>query len=131
GDPVDAAKNNPNFSSLKKKLLIRGFYLENALYTWACKGADVYTNGGHLAKKLNRKGISAIPLTSSTLTKGDFSYTEKKVTSDSVKFVYLGNLRTAKGVETIIKAFGLYNKKHPNSSLTVIGSGEFEKNLKE
>lgn len=131
GDPVDAAKNNPNFNLIKKKLLISGFYLENYLYTWACKGAGVYTNGDHLAKKLDRKGISAIPLTSSTLLKSDFSYSKKKVTSDSARFIYLGNLRTAKGVETIIKAFGLYNKEFPNSSLTIIGSGDFEKKLKE
>ena len=130
GDPEDAAKNNPNFSSWKKKLLISGFFFENALYTWACKGADVYTNGTHLSEKLHTKGVKAIPLISSTLTESDFYYPEKSISPETVKFIYLGYLRTAKGVETAIRAFAMYNEKFPNSSFTIIGTGEFENQLK-
>lgn len=131
GDPIDAAKNNPNFSSLKKKVLINGFRLENALYHWACKGAQVYTNGHHIAERLMRKGIQAKALISSTLTEDDFFFEEKVFDKDSLKFVYLGYLRKAKGVETIIKAFSKVQEKFPFSRLTVIGSGEFEVELKD
>lgn len=130
GDPADAAKNNPNFSTWKKSLLINGFFIENALYTWACKGADVYTNGSHLSEKLHIKGVEATPLISSTLTEKDFYCSEKNINPETAKFIYLGYLRTAKGVETTIQAFGMYNKRYPNSSFTIIGTGEFEKNLK-
>lgn len=130
GDPEDTAKNNPNFSSWKKKLLISGFFFENALYTWACKGADVYTNGTHLSEKLHTKGVKAIPLISSTLTENDFYFSEKKINPETVKFIYLGYLRTAKGVETALQAFEIYNKRYPNSSFTIIGTGEFESQLK-
>lgn len=130
GDPEDAAKNNPNFSLWKKKLLTSGFFLENALYTWACKGADVYTNGNHLAEKLHAKGIEATPLISSTLTEKDFYYPQKDINPDTAKFIYLGYLRTAKGVETTIQAFKMYNDRYPDSSFTIIGTGEFENQLK-
>src|SRR5690606_8447797 len=130
GDPVDAAANNPNFSWLKKRILISGFFLENALYTWACKGAKVYTNGHHLTEKLRKKGVSAVSLISSTLVDEDFFFCEKSIDASSASFVYLGYLRTAKGVETVIRAFALYNKEFPNSSLSIIGSGEFESQLK-
>lgn len=130
GDPIDAAKNNPNFSFLKKKLLVGGFYLENSLYDWACKSSNVYTNGTHLSEKLRKKGITASPLISSTLTKDDFHYTEKKIDPHTAKFIYLGYLRTAKGIETIIEAFSMYNIKYPHSTFVIIGSGELEKQLK-
>lgn len=125
GDPADAALNNPNFSVVKKKLLTSGFALENALYRWACKGATVYTNGHHLAARLAKAGIAATPLISSTLTDNDFYYADKTLQPESARFIYLGYLRTAKGVETVLQAFALYNKKYPNSSFTIIGSGEF------
>lgn len=131
GDPIDAAKKNPNFSYFKKKLLINGFLIENILYTWACKGAQVYTNGHHLSEKLYLQGVKATPLISSTLTEKDFYFPKKNINPETVKFIYLGYLRTAKGVETIIHAFELYNNLYPNSTLTIIGSGELDKQLKK
>lgn len=130
GDPVDAAKNNPNFSKFKKILLIKGFWLEDRLYDWACKGAQVFTNGVHLSEKLKIKSIDATPLISSTLRESDFYYEEKNISPEKLEFIYLGYLRTAKGVETVIRAFDLYNKEYPESRLKIIGSGEFEQQLK-
>lgn len=130
GDPVDAAKNNPNFSALKKKVLISAFKPENALYNWACKGAKVFTNGYHIAERLNQKKIKASALISSTLTGEDFFFENKKISNKDLSFIYLGYLRKAKGVETIIKAFGIVQKQLPNINLTIIGAGEFEANLK-
>lgn len=131
GDPVDAAINNPNFSFLKKKVLINGFFLENYLYDWACKGALVFTNGHHLSDKLNKKGINAVSLISSTLIESDFYFSDKTISPETAKFIYLGYLRTAKGLETIVKAFRLYNIQYPDSTFTIIGSGEFEAKLRE
>lgn len=130
GDPVDAAKNNPNFSALKRKVLITAFKPENALYNWACKGARVFTNGYHIAERLNQKNIKAYALISSTLTEEDFFFENKKISNKNLNFIYLGYLRKAKGVETIIKAFGIVQKQLPNINLTIIGTGEFETNLK-
>ena len=131
GDPGDATKNNPNFSFWKKKILLSGFSLENALYHWACKGAQVYTNGYHLVERLQKKDIEATPLISSTLTQSDFYYADKSIDPATANFIYLGYLRTAKGVETVIRAFGLYHKTYPESTFTIIGSGEFEGQLKK
>src|SRR5690606_10946910 len=113
--PVDAAKKNPNFSWLKKCFLIGGFSFENLLYKWACKDAKVYTNGFHIAEKLKKSNIKAKALISSTLTDSDFFFDkEKTVDIKNVKFIYLGYLRKAKGVETIIMAFKLIQQKIPN-----------------
>ncbi|MDQ7918278.1 glycosyltransferase family 4 protein [Mesonia sp. MT50] len=131
GDPTDTTRNNPNFSKLKKKILLNLFRPENFLYTLAAKDAKVYTNGHHIADKLKKRSINAIPLISSTLTEKDFFFEESKNYAPNVaKFIYLGNLRSAKGVETIIRAFGMYQKEHPQSQFNLIGSGEFEDELK-
>lgn len=132
GDPIDTAINNPNFSKLKKKLLIIFFKPENWFYNWACIGAKIFTNGNHLKERLQKKGILATALISSTLRNEDFFIEEyKTIDPENAKFIYLGNLRTAKGVETIIKAFKIYNIKFPNSMLKLIGSGEFEAQLRK
>lgn len=130
GDPIDAAKKNPTFTFLKKNILTKGFVLENYLYTWACNGAKVFANGNHLSDKLKAKGISASPVISSTLAENDFFYQDKVLKAQSAQFIYLGYLRTAKGVETILKAFAIYNIKFPDSTFKIIGSGESECKLK-
>lgn len=132
GDPVDATINNPNFSKWKKKLLMFLFKPENAMYYWACKGADVFTNGHHLSDKLELKGIKSTPLISSTLVDDDFYFDKNKEFDISkIKLLYVGYLRKAKGVETVLRAFNEIVKEQSNAKLTVVGSGEFEKNLKE
>lgn len=132
GDPVDAAINNPNFSKWKKKILTFMFKPENKLYDWACKGAEVFTNGHHIAERLEKKGITAVPLISSTLTDDDFYFEENKMfCSSDIKLLYVGYLRKAKGVETVLRAFKGIVKERPNSILSVVGSGEFENELKQ
>jgi len=131
GDPIDAAKTNPSFNLLKKFLLISFFKPEHALFIWACKGASVYTNGFHLARRLVSQGIKAIPLISSTLKSDDFYFNDKSINNEIPKIIYVGYLRRAKGVETVITAFELFLNKYPKAQLTIVGSGEFENDLKE
>lgn len=130
GDPVEVILKNPNFSTIKKYFLINAFKFENALYHWACKGAKVYSNGFSIAEKLLRNNITAVPLISSTLIQDDFYFLKNKNCDfEALRFVYVGYLRKAKGIEIVIRAFGKFQAMYPQSSLTIIGSGEFEKDL--
>lgn len=130
GDPIDAAKNNPNFSSVKKKLLTTFFMPEHLAYMWACKGASVFTNGHHIKEKLKKYGVNAKALISSTLNEDDFYFKEdRNIENGEVKLLYVGYLRRAKGVETVIKAFVNIKAKYPHATLTIVGTGEFEAQL--
>lgn len=132
GDPIDAARNNPNFSKLKKSLLISFFYPEHLMYMWACRGALVYTNGNHIVNRLKKYGIDANPVTSTTLNNKDFYFDENRIFSkESIKLLYVGYLRKAKGVETVLRAFGILNEKFPQAELSIVGSGKFETELKQ
>lgn len=132
GDPIDAAKNNPNFSLIKKKLLVTLFKPEHMLYLWACKGARVYTNGHHLAERLKREGISAIPLISTTLNAEDFFWEDNKIIDPvAPKILYVGYLRKAKGVETVISTFRLLKEIYPEACLNIVGDGEFKNELQK
>lgn len=131
GDPIDTIINNPNLSTLKKNIYKTFFKPENYLYTKACKKARVYTNGYHISEGLDKKGIKAIPLVSSTLSKSDFYFDKNKVINkESPKIIYVGYLRKAKGVDTLIHSFSILQKEKPNSSLTIVGKGESESFLK-
>ena len=131
GDPVDTTKSNPNFSRLKKFMLISLFMPEHMMYLWACKGAKIYTNGFHIAEKLKKSRINASSLISSTLNIEDFHKRENKgIDQSEPKILYVGYLRKAKGVETVLYAFKILKKKYPNAKLTIVGSGEFETQLK-
>ena len=132
GDPVDATKNNPNLSKIKKFLMLSLFKPEHHMYLWACKGAHVYTNGFHIAEKLKMKGVNAESLVSSTLTEEDYFLKDgKTISTDSPKLVYVGYLRKSKGIETLIRSFLLVQKKFPNAIFSIIGTGEYEADLKE
>ncbi|SEW52474.1 glycosyltransferase family 4 protein [Chitinophaga arvensicola] len=131
GDPIDAAWVNPNFRTLKKLALISFFMPEHMAYIWACKGAKVFTNGHHLKQKLARWRINATPVISSTLNEADFHLDEtKQLPRHGLKLLYVGYLRKAKGVEVVIKAFARVQQKYPGATLTIAGSGEFERELK-
>lgn len=130
GDPIDVTKSNPNFSKLKKMSLLSMFYPEHRLYMWACKGASNFTNGYHIAEKLKSYGINARPLISSTLNEEDFFENENKIIDvNEPKIIYVGYLRKAKGIETIILAFQKLLKSYPKAQLSIVGSGEFETKL--
>ena len=132
GDPIDAAITNPNFNFLKKVLLITFFMPEHLMYMWACKGAKVYTNGFHLAERLKKYGVNATPLISSTLNQNDFYFEANKILNpESLKIVYVGYLRKAKGVETVLKAFHLLQNTYANAKLKIVGDGEFHNHLNQ
>lgn len=127
GDPADSIRNNPKINKIKKHILLFLFKPEQKLYLWACNGAKVYTNGDHLAKVLIDQGVNAIPLVSSTLTKNDFYFeTNKKIDPNKPKLLYIGFLRKAKGVETLIEAYKLIKNKISGVSFTIVGTGEME-----
>ncbi|MDX1774867.1 glycosyltransferase family 4 protein [Oceanihabitans sediminis] len=132
GDPIHATKTNPSLSSLKKKIILSLFQPEYQMYLWACKDAHVYTNGYHIAENLKTKGIPAKGLISSTLEDSDFCMeSTKKINPANPKLIYVGYLRKAKSIETIIKAIGHLQNQIPNASLTIVGVGEYEIGLKK
>lgn len=124
GDPADAARSNPFFSYWKKKILLAAFGIEEFLYRIASQRAKVFTNGHHMSDNLKAYGIKAIPLVSSTLSDSDYYYEDAKVFGS--RFLYVGYLRTAKGIEVILEAFQLYQKDYPEATLRIVGSGEQE-----
>lgn len=131
GDPLDAAKHNPNFSKTKKTILTTLFKPEERLFLWACNGAKIFTNGFDIADKLKLNNINAQPLISSTLIEEDFCFADKNIDSISPKIIYIGYLRTAKGVETVIRAFNKFLNDYPEAILSIVGEGEFEDDLKK
>lgn len=130
GDPIDATRNNPNFGWIKKALLICFFMPEHLLYMYACKGASVYANGEHLVTKLAKYGVGAKAVISSTLMESDFTLPKDIYNiEEQPKLLYVGYLRKAKGVETVIRAFGLLQQKYPKACLTIVGTGDFHAEL--
>lgn len=69
------------------------------------------------------------------LTNFDSHVVEKKINSNTSRlknFIYTGRLTKFKNVECLIRVFNKYVKEvEPEAVLTVVGSGEEEKNLKE
>jgi glycosyltransferase involved in cell wall biosynthesis len=132
GDPIDTIRSNPNINRLKKFILIAFFMPEHLMYMWACRGASVYTNGFHIAQKLHKYKIACKAMISSTLNESDFYFDENKTRIGvAPKVLSVGYLRKAKGVETIIKGFAIFQELYPKACLTIVGSGESESELKQ
>ena len=132
GSPIDTILKNPNIRIIKKIFLVLFFLPEHLVYLWACKGARVFTNGVHIHNNLAKLGIKSKPLISSTLKNNDFYYDAlRKISNTRPKLLYIGYLRKAKGVDTIIKSFGLLQNKIPGAELTIVGDGESKQDLHE
>lgn len=132
GDPIDTVENNRNLSIAYRKLKIYLFSLEYYLFIWASKGrVKVVSNGHHLSNKLRKFNINAKPLISTTLNDTDFFY--KDITKDSnvITLIYVGYLRKAKGVDTIIQALKIISQSSEKKyKLTIVGDGEEKDNLR-
>lgn len=132
GDPIDTINKNPHIG-IAKKLIYRFFFFpENSFYIWASRGAArVVANGTHLATKLASQGVKAVPMISSTLSQADFfDNAAKCISTETPSIVYVGYLRKAKGIETVLEAFTLLRSKYPKAQLSIIGSGEAEASLR-
>src|SRR5690606_35640562 len=116
GDPIDTFKNKTNFGKIKRWIYTAFFLPEHWMYLWACKGAKVYTNGFHLAKRLANRGIQAKALVSSILAESDFYFDKDKTMEIGVpKIINVGYLRKAKGVDTVLRSFSLIQAKYPRA----------------
>ncbi|MGY6625082.1 glycosyltransferase [Acinetobacter johnsonii] len=135
GDPIDTLIKNPKVSILKKIFKTIAFLPEYLFFIWSCFGDNVkaYSNGHHISDKLKKYKLNVKPMISSTLTENDFYEKSNSMGySDVCKLIYVGYLRKAKGVDVVVEAFDdLINKFPGKFSLTIIGSGEEEDNLKK
>ncbi len=133
GDPIDTVKQNNKLNSIFKVLKISLFLPEFFLFIWACKGnVKVFSNGHHIAEKLKKFNVAVSPLISTTLTQHDFYNRDINTSSNCNNLIYVGYLRKAKGVNTVIEAFKILNEKFPNKyNLTIVGDGEEFEYLKE
>ena len=71
GDTIDATRHNEKWSWLKKKVMIAGYLPDYWLTLRAAQRSWVYTNGHHLADRLKKHHIYAIPVISSTVSEKD------------------------------------------------------------
>jgi glycosyltransferase involved in cell wall biosynthesis len=132
GRPIDTIFKNPNINIIKKVFIALFFLPEQLMHLWACKGAKIFTNGKDIHNHLGKLQIKSKPLISSVLTKNDFNYNPlKKISNIKPKLLYIGYLRRAKGVDTVIKSFALLQNKFPEAELTIVGDGETKQELCE
>lgn len=134
GDPIDTVLKNNELNPIFKFVKIFFFLPEYALFLISSLRANyVYSNGHHIATKLNRIGIKAIPVISSTLVNEDFyEKNTSLIEQSSIKLIYVGYLRKAKGVSILLKAIKYLDSKYPDKfTLTIVGTGELENSLKE
>jgi glycosyltransferase involved in cell wall biosynthesis len=132
GYPLEVTKLNPEFSTLKKAVLISLFTPEHKLYIQACKGARVFTNGHHIKDSLLKQGIKATAVTSSTLVESDFYFdTVKRFDTANIKLIHIGHLRKWKNIDVIIKAFKEVSVAYPGATLTIVGDGECREQLEQ
>lgn len=136
GDPIDTVLKNNKANPIFKMIKVGAFLPELFMFGISSWRADkVVSNGHHIAKKLSRFNIMAKPLISSTLTETDFNKKAVSINLDddsTIKLVYVGYLRRAKGVATLLKALERLDNQYPNKFLlTIIGSGEEDEKLKD
>lgn len=132
GDSIDTVLKNQRFSLFKKLFYIGFYYPEFLMTVWASRrGARVFCNGVHLSRKLVGMGVNAKALVSSTLKDNDFHIDkEKTISCFAPRLIYVGYLRKAKGIDTVLNAFRLLQKNIPGASLIIVGAGEEESRLK-
>ena len=130
GDTADATKHNINFSWLKKQILLAGYSFEYRRILKSARKSTVYTNGTHLSAKLQKHGITATPVISSTITRNDLALEPlRPMGHDPFTIIYVGYLRYAKGIDTLIKVIKRLEERHINYQFHIVGDGDMYSTL--
>ena len=133
GDTIDCTIHNEKWNWFRKVIMIAGYYPEYRLTLKAAKkSVKVVTAGDKLALKLKKHGINAVPLVPSLLSEKDIPNDLRIIKYNApIKLVYVGYIRYAKGIYTLmevckqLKAFGV------DFDLNVIGVGELFEELEQ
>lgn len=130
GDTADATKHNINFSWLKKLILLAGYSFEYRRILKSARKSTVYTNGTHLSAKLQKHGITATPVISSTITRNDLALEPlRPMEHNPFTIIYVGYLRYAKGIDTLIEVIKRLEERHFNYQFHIVGDGDIYSTL--
>ena len=127
GDTADATKHNIHFSWLKKQVLLAGYSFEYKRILKSARKSTVYTNGSHLSEKLRKQGIKATPVVSSTITKEPL----RPLSNKPLTIIYVGYLRYAKGIDTLIEVIRRLEDRHFNYQFHIVGDGDMYSTLQQ
>ena len=132
GDTIDATKHNEKWSWLKKKVMIAGYMPDYWLTLQAAKRSRVYSNGPHIASKLQEKGISVTPVISSTVFKKDLheDFLSLPLEKGKVVITYIGYVRFAKGMQCLMEFCKKLREDDINYLFHLVGNGEMFEDVK-
>lgn len=132
GDTVDATQHNEKWSWLKKKIMIAGYMPDYWLTLRAAKRSRVFSNGPHIANKLQKKGINVTPVISSTVFEKDLHDDFKSLPMEKGKVVitYIGYVRFAKGMQCLMEFCKKLSEDEINYQFHLVGNGEMFDDVK-
>ena len=132
GDTIDATRHNEKWSWLKKKVMIAGYLPDYWLTLRAAQRSWVYTNGHHLANRLKKHQIHAIPVISSTVSEKDLHDDLKSlpIEKDNVTITYIGYVRFAKGMNCLMDFCKQLRDAGIPFHFHLIGDGEMYEDVK-
>lgn len=126
GDTIDATHHNEKWSWLKKKVMIAGYLPDYWLTLKAALRSKVYTNGHHLADKLKKHRIKAIPVISSTVSEKDLhdDFKTLPIETGIVNITYIGYVRFAKGMNCLMGFCKRLKSENIHFHFHLVGGGE-------
>lgn len=132
GDTIDATQHNEKWSWLKKKVMIAGYLPDYWLTLKAARRSKVYTNGHHLADKLKKHRIKAIPVISSTVSEKDLHEDFKALPIEKVivDITYIGYVRFAKGMNCLMEFCKRLKNENIHFHFHLVGGGEMFDDVK-
>ncbi len=132
GDTIDATEHNQLWSPLKRKFMITAYQPERALINKAARKANkVLTNGEHIAERLRKHGVNAKAIISSTISSTDFPSDLHVLQTSPVRLTYVGYLRGAKGIDTLITTIRKLQDGSIDFFFNVVGDGDMYRALKK
>jgi len=132
GDTIDATQHNEKWSWLKKKVMMAGYMPDYWLTLRAAKRSRVFTNGPHIAAKLQKSGINATPVISSTIFEKDLhkDFKPLPIEQGKVEITYVGYIRFAKGMNCLMDFCKKLRDAELNYHFNLIGNGEMFDDVK-
>lgn len=130
-DPFEMIARSPKYRGLYGWFARAAYSAEFVLQKQILRSDNSYAfaRGRGIAKWLRKYTTKVEPMVSSTLTTEDYRLRNDCCQGPSIKLLYVGYLREAKGLNDLLEATALLRARGRSVELEIVGSGELLDNL--
>jgi len=130
-DPFEVIKNSPKYKGIYRMFALTAYNLEFQIQKFIVRRNYSFTSGEKIYRQLRKFTPNVEPIITSSLQQEDYFQRDDTCQHRPVKLLYVGYLRSSKGVEYLLEALRSLRESNHDVELELIGEGQYKSFLEQ